>query len=493
MQQAAIVAGISLPEITALAFRNKRKLIAALALIPAVAISLLFVLPPVYRAETNLMVKTGREYLAQGDGESGMSAPTSTKQEGINSEIALLTSRPVIEGTINRIGLQNLYPGLLEDPPWFGTVADAAINRFIKDMDVQPVKLSNVITVTMDAGTQEQASHVLDQLIAVYEAKHAEVFAGGRADSYRDSITRLLDEVAGLERQRTAIKLDNRIYDIAQQRAALITQRVDAEGHLRETLDNKTKLEQRVAFLNDTRPKIRSTMQSAATDKSDEKVHANEVLIDLEQLRVAMAARYGAANPDLERVQDQIRALRKGSARLADQVVHRTTSPSPLAQQIDQELVMDRAELAPLGGEAERYGSLLGSLDAELHRLEQADMNLRTTTIRIDSLQENLKDLQQRYNQARTQDEMDRAKLISVVQISKAVAPDKPAKPKNLLFVAGGVFMGILAAGGMLVFSVVTSNIFVTEQSVERLLGLPVLVTVPLLRRTNGRKALGHA
>jgi capsular polysaccharide biosynthesis protein len=88
---------------------------------------------------------------------------------------------------------------------------------------------------------------------------------------------------------------------------------------------------------------------------------------------------------------------------------------------------------------------------------------------------------------------MDRAKLISVVQVSKAMTPDKPAKPKNLLFVAGGVFMGILAAGGMLVFTVVTSNIFVTEQSVERLLGLPVLVTVPLLRRTNPSKALGHA
>ncbi len=44
-------------------------------------------LPPKYRAQSDLLVKTGREYLAQADGETGLTAPTSTKQEGINSEM----------------------------------------------------------------------------------------------------------------------------------------------------------------------------------------------------------------------------------------------------------------------------------------------------------------------------------------------------------------------------------------------------------------------
>src|SRR5271166_341741 len=122
MQQAEIMPGIPMAEVVALAFRQKKKVIAALLVPPLLAILFILVSDTIYRAQTELMVKTGREYLAEGDGESPQSAPTTTKLEGLNSEIELLTSRPVIQETIDQIGLANLYPGLLENPPWFRTI-----------------------------------------------------------------------------------------------------------------------------------------------------------------------------------------------------------------------------------------------------------------------------------------------------------------------------------------------------------------------------------
>ena len=106
------------------------------------------------------------------------SAPSSTKQEGINSEIALLTSRAVAEASIAAIGLERLYPRLAANPPSSGSLLDAAVTRFGKDLGVEPVKLSNVVSVAFDAESPELAKQVLDAVIRLYIAKHTEVFAG---------------------------------------------------------------------------------------------------------------------------------------------------------------------------------------------------------------------------------------------------------------------------------------------------------------------------
>ena len=119
-------------------------------------------------------------------------------------------------------------------------------------------------------------------------------------------------------------------------------------------------------------------------------------------------------------------------------------------------------------------------MSAELHRLEEADLELRTTTSRIDALNDNLKLVQARFDQARTQETMDLARQVSVVQVAPAIAAGRPAKPKTLLFIAGGVLLGLLGAGGIAVAAVLTGNTVVTEDGLERLLGLPVLLALPV-------------
>ena len=76
---------ITVQEILAIAFRSRGKILLAL-IVPVILASVaLLVLAPIYRAETSLIVKTGREYMAGTQGESGTTAPTSTKQEEVNS------------------------------------------------------------------------------------------------------------------------------------------------------------------------------------------------------------------------------------------------------------------------------------------------------------------------------------------------------------------------------------------------------------------------
>ena len=87
---------ITVPEILAIAFRQRFKIMLAFLVPVVLAVAALFVLAPVYRAGSSLIVKTGREYMAGIQGESSTSAPTSTKQEEVNSEIAIMSNRAVI-------------------------------------------------------------------------------------------------------------------------------------------------------------------------------------------------------------------------------------------------------------------------------------------------------------------------------------------------------------------------------------------------------------
>ncbi len=476
------LAAIPLREALAVVCARARLLLLAFVLPPLIAAALIVLLPPTYRAQTTLMVKSGREYLTEGTMDGMQGGPTITKLEEINSEMELLRDRAVVEETINRIGLASLYPGILENPPWRGGPMDAAVKKFNANLGISLVKMSNVLDVTFDyPDDREMATTVLDTYIAVYLQRHAAVFASGRAGSFLTSIEQDTADLRRLEQEQARLKLDSRIYDIGPQRATLLGQRAEAAAHLRATNDRGETLQRRIAFLAAARERIPATLSSSEAAPNEEVVQANQALTGLRQSEGALLARHPAEHPEVGRVREQIAAVQRRLGELRATSVKTSSAPAPLAQQLAQELVMDRAELTPLAGEAARYQALLGGYDEELQRLEQADTGVRIMQTRIDALADNLKSIRAQYDIARTQEEMDQRRLASVVPVAPALTPLKPAQPQPLLFAAGGLLLGAFAAGGLAALAVVTNPVFLTAEAVTAQSGLPVLATVALL------------
>jgi uncharacterized protein involved in exopolysaccharide biosynthesis len=472
---------ISVSEILAIAFRQRIRILLAFLVPVALAAAALIILPPIYRAETSLIVKTGREYMASGEGQSSTTAPTSTKQEEVNSEVAIMTNRAVIEQVINTIGLGRLYPSLVDNPPASGTLMDAAVVKFNKDTNVDAVKLSNVIDVSFDHTDRELATRVLNELIAVFQAKHAEVYVGNRAGAYEEGMRQDLADLDSLQKQRQQIKLDNHVYDIDQQRAAFISQLVDAQNHIQDLSNQATMLQTRIDYLTKKRAGLPNTISSTNTSSNDQMAYAQNALSDLRRTETGLLARYSPNHPQVQQIEDEIRTIQTRINSLQGAFTSVKTDPDPLAQQVDQELVQDHAELVPLAAEITSYQTLAGSLKDQLRGLESADTQLRAVESKIDNLNENLKALRANYEQARALDDMDKARVVSVSQIGPAIASEKPVKPQKLLFIAGGLIIGLIMAAGVIVFAVITNNTFITIESVERVLQLPVLMAVPRL------------
>ena len=90
-----------------------------------------------------------------------------------------------------------------------------------------------------------------------------------------------------------------------------------------------------------------------------------------------------------------------------------------------------------------------------------------------------------RYEDARMNEDLDRERVVSVSIVQRPDAPARPAGPRRLPFALAGILIGLVGASGMLLYLLVFRETLITVESVERIIGLPVVASVPV--RPKGR------
>ena len=461
---------------------SRKWLIAGVGLVPVLlSVAAIMLLTPRYAASASVMVKTGREYLVREEGQvTGQSAPQTTKQEAVNSEIEIMTNRASIEAVIRRIGIGRLYPSIVRSPPREGTPMDAAVVQFDKRLKVDAVKISNVVDISFSHSDPVLATRVLREFLSVYNARHLAVFSGGDSSRvYASAIATDIADLDRLEHQRAAIKLHNGIFDADEQRLSLISQRADAQDQQRQAIDRRQSLIERVAYLQAALARIPGREISTETDKSDTGAAPGAALVDLQRTRSDLLARYAPDHPLVRSIDAQIASVENENASMSRPFVHIKTDRSPIEQQVTQDLLMDHAELAPLDGQIARAGAAIDGLNAELRRIEAGDTALRTLASRIDSVGENLKEERSQYEKARALDGMDELKALSVSTIQPPITGGLQVFPNPVMFGAGGLVLGLLSATGMLVLLVLTNDRVLSADGIERAFGLPVIASIP--------------
>jgi uncharacterized protein involved in exopolysaccharide biosynthesis len=473
---------VALRDVALVAMRRKLLLAGAGLLPPVLAVVAIFALPPRYAASASVMVKTGREYLAREEGQvTVQSGPQTTKQEEVNSEIEIMTNRGSVETVIGRIGLGRLYPALLRSPPDQGTPMDAAVQQFGRRLKVEAVKVSDVIDVTFSHHDPALAAATLREFLHVYNERHAAVFdGGGSARVYRQAVANDIADLEALERQRSAITLRAGVYDAGEQRRTLIDRRSDIEEQTRQLLDRQRVLTERLAFLDRSAGSLPQTETSTETDHSDLAAPAGAALVDLQRQRSDLLARFAPEHPLVRSIDAQIASLRTTAAAAARAFVHVTRARSPVAESVAQDLINDRAELAPLDGQIARARAAAAAVTAQLRAIETGDSALRVLDSRIDSLSENLRETRTEFEKARALDEMDRLKALSVSVIQAPIVGGLPVFPNPLLFGAAGLVLGGLAASGMLILLVLVNDRVLSAAELQKRLGVPVLASFSL-------------
>jgi uncharacterized protein involved in exopolysaccharide biosynthesis len=141
------------------------------------------------------------------------------------------------------------------------------------------------------------------------------------------------------------------------------------------------------------------------------------------------------------------------------------------------------ADAAPLDGQIALRTSQLKDIDDRLRALSDGQQALQDLDRERGMLDDLVHTYRTRYEEARINEELDRQNVVSVRVIQDVDASEKPAKPRHLIFAAAGVVAGVLGAAALLLYFLVFREILITSESVERILRLPVLASVPVRSR----------
>lgn len=472
-------------EVLSILFKEQRKLLGVFLGLALLVIGWSYTLTPYYEASTRLLIKSGREFQVRSDPNQPVaSVPSATKQEIVNSEIQILTSRDLIEAVINKVGAERLYPSAFG---WFSflhfgsgdaAVMEAAVKNFLADMKAAPVELADVIEVTYRNPNHDVAVQALDTLVDLYQKKHAQMFSDPRYKFLEQQTKQYENDLDAITRKVTDIKNSKSLFDVDAQRAKLLDDRASITSILQQLKSQSVDAHQRIEFLQ-SRLKTTPALVPAGTSQADVVEQAKARLLDLQVKAQQLRERYVGNVKPLQDTEQEMAAVRQFLGGAGGKAwTQRNTAYDDMAVALNRAL----ADAAPLDEQIALRTQQENAIDERLRNLEQGAKDLDDAQRERRTLEELVHTYRARYEEARMTEDLDKGNVVSVSIVQKPAAPVKPAGPRHLPFALAGVLIGLVGAGGMLVYLLVFRETLITVESVERIIGVPVLASVPNAR-----------
>lgn len=479
-------------EILSILFKEWKKLAGVFFGLALLVIGYSYTLTPYYEATTRLLVKTGREFIVRSDPNQPIaSVPSTTKQEVVNSEIQILTSRDLIEAVISRIGAARLYPG---SGGWLTSDAgalEAAVRQFSSDFKVTPVELANVIEVTYRNPNRALAVEALEVLIDLYQKKHAEMFSDTRHKFLEQQTRQYEEQLDAATRRLTEIKNANALFDVDTQRARLLDDRTSINSMLHQLHSQAVDARQRIEFLTG-RLKATPALVPGGDAQSDVIDQAKARLLELQLRQQQLRERYvGNVKPlqDTEQEMASVRQFISGPGAARKSWSQRNSAYDDMVVALNRAL----ADAAPIDQQIRLRTEQAAAIDDKLRHLEETSKSIDEAQRERRTLEELVRTYRARYEEARMNADLDQSNVVSVSVVQKPAAPARAAGPRHLPYGLAGILIGLIGAAALMVYLLVFRQTLITVESVERIIGVPVLASVPSARRPGNDNRMAAA
>lgn len=485
----------TLREVIVILFRRKRVIgISFLCVSGLIALLLSFV-PNTYNAEMKILVKQTRvDPLVSPNPEQPERVGNLTEQD-LESEAELLKSRDVLEGAAGQCAVQKLGIDVWSFVPVVNAFAAPtpaqqtdllAVTKAARDlaeqMDIVPLKNSDIISVNYSSANPTQAACILKAIGKLYMDKHLAVHRpGGAFEFFKQEAARYKSELDGIETQLASFG----------QQEQLVTDGTEKEIGVRKLSDYKSSLIDTKTAIAETQARIRKleTLARTTSPRTVKSIRTapNEALKDLENQLVTlqmkhteMQSKFNDNYRPLQDLEKQIEDMKNAIAEARKTpAVEQTTDSNPTGDWLTVELAKARSDLASLqaGTNAEEqavkeYGSLV--LDLDQKNIKREDLVRAQKTA-----EEKYLLYQRKQEEARIEEELDKQRIVNVAIAEEPSIPVLP-EPSPVPLKFGFVFAGLLSLG----FGFATDyydRSFHTPEEVERYLGLPLLAAMPLV------------
>lgn len=468
-------------EILTVLFKRKSLFVGVFSASIVLALVLSFLIPPTYEARTALLIKLGREYV-NNPGVGDLRSLMLEHQEIMNSEIKILASRELIEKVISRLKVETLYPKLAKATSGKMTPLETSILKFEKSLSVEAIRKSSVIEVSFRHQDPKVAAAAVNLLVDLYREKHLRVFSDPQSSFLEKQKEIYKKKLGDTENTLEEFKQKNRVYSLEEQRSLLLRQQADLDGSLKNTKHRVEELKAKLGSLNQQRTESSRKKRSVYTNMERDKVvvEAKAKLLSLQLAEQDLLKRY---REDSRRVQDVRAEIRTVKVFLKEQeadISGKMETGNPVYQQTELEMINTEAELRSQAAKAASLAQLLNQVGERIRTLDLNERKFQTLKREMSANEKYYKTYEDRLEEARISEDMNRNKLANISVIQAAAVPAKPIRPKKMLNLVLSLFIG--SFGGLVVSFAAEqfSQGLSTPEGVEKRLGLPVLTTISI-------------
>lgn len=437
----------------------------------------LMTVTPTYTVESRLLLSTRTGEVSSFDANNTPSPPDA---ETVQSEIQLLTSRPLIARLIADLGLAEdpefnpalrrsllgRLSGKLDGRPGVPD-ADRIIDRVLGKLSVYQKGTSRVIAVSFTSINATTAASVANRLAELYIAQQIE-----QKNSLNSEATKWLSE-----------QIEDLRAKVQSSEAAVETFRSESGLFL---TNGSTVPQQQLTDLN-------SQLSVAEADRAETEAKLENARSLVAEGNAVNSAAAVLQSPLIQSLRQQEVALRADIAQMSEtylpshpKMISAQANLDDLDRQISKEV--DKI-IQGLANDARVASARVASLRASLKRLQSHMGTLNQDEVQLRALERDaatnrslLESFLKRYEEANARAEAD-ARTANATIVSRAQVLSEPTFPKRgeaiTLAIVAGLFLALIVS----VFAEVFSRGFRTAEQVERVTGTPFLGLTPELER----------
>ena len=476
---------LTVRDFLAIGFRQRQLIINTFLGIFSIAIVIAFLLPKKYEAQMKILVRHERaESVVSPEREAPVQWQTQVSEAELQSEAELIKSRDLLTKVVGACDLQNLEARSFwtkEGGSGDQRVARAVLN-LERDLTVQPIKLTNLISVSYKSKDPQLAAKVLNSLAGLYLEKHLAMHRSpGEFEFFHQQSEEYRRALASAEEKLTNFSRDQGVVNPALEKEMSVRKLAEFEAETKAARASMAESKQRIATLEAQLATLpdRETTQVRTSDNPQLMQNLKSRLLELELKRTELLAKFEPTYRPVQEVVEQI-AQTRAAIEAAEKAPLRdeTTDRDPTFEALRSELAKSQTELAATQARATATSSLIRSYRNESEQLDRKEL-LREDMLRAAKAdEENYMLYLRKAEEARISDALDRQRFSNVVV----------AEPATVPFTSQGRWLLAVILGGFLasLVSVICAFIadrwdpsFRTPEEVESFLGSPVVAAFP--------------
>jgi len=471
----------TLRDIVSILFRQRKSMLIAFAtVVVAIGVSGLWV--PKYEAQMKILVRRQRSDAIV---SASANAPTQissdqVSEEDLNSEVELLNSQDLLRKVVLTTGLMGRSNSATD--PDIEIRIEKAVRKLSKDLKIDPLRKTNVISLTYQSRDPQLAASVLRAVASEYTEKHLAVHRSSGEYKFFDQQTdRYQQGLLEAQKKLADFTSGTGVVSAEIERDDALRQANDFDSTARQAQTTVVETERRVqalqAELLSLQPRMTTIVRSS--DNAQLFQQLKSTLLNLEIKRTELLTKYEPTYRLVQEVDQQIADAKRAISEEENKPIRDETSDqNPDFEWVRAELTKEKANLSGAKARAESAASIATQYHETAEHLDKNGVVQQDLLRDVKMQEENYLLYVHRREEARISDELDRQGILNVAM---AEEPLVPALPNRTLL--GAAMLTLLLAGTLSLTTAVVVDFMDTSirtpEELAHYLGTPVLAALP--------------